>query len=192
MRGGDAVSQMKQKADALLTEAYEKYNTLLLKFCYTKLTEDKTTADDIVQEALLVYYKRLLKGEEFEKPLAFLYQTAANLCKNANKVATKQAMRTVPLEEISDVAAQEENALASGLDYDEIKENLLQRLETEELELYRLKYVEDKSLKEIAELMNITPNAVAKRTQRLRAVIKQLVEPTIAVYERGSIYGYQS
>ncbi len=140
---------------------------------------------------MLVYYKRLLNGEEFEKPLAFLYQTAANLCKNANKKATKQAMRTVPLEEATDVAAQEENSRASELDYDEIKERLLEKLSEEEQTLYQLKYVEDKSLKEIAEMMGISPNAVAKRTQRLRSVIKQLVEPTIAIYERGSVYGYQ-
>ncbi len=185
------MSQVKQKADSLLTEAYEKYNTLLLKFCYTKLTENKNNADDIVQEALLVYYKRLLKGEDFEKPLAFLYQTAANLCKNANKKATKQAMRTVPLDELTDVAAKEDNSRASELDYDEIKEKLLEKLSEEELRLYYLKYVEDKSLKEIAEMMDISPNAVAKRTQRLRSVIKQLVEPTLAIYERGHSYGYQ-
>ena len=179
------LSQVKQKADTLLTEAYEKYNTLLIKFCYTKLLEDKTVADDIAQEALLVYYKRMLKGEEFEKPLAFLYQTAANLCKNANKKATKHAMRTVSLEDATDVAAQEENSRASELDYDEIKERLLEKLTEEELRLYQLKYVEDKSLKEIAEMMDITPNAVAKRTQRLRSVIKELVEPTLSIYERG-------
>lgn len=184
------MSKAKANADLLLTEAYEKYNTLLLKFCYTKLLQDKTAADDIVQEALVVYYKRLLKGEEFEKPLAFLYQTAQVLCKNANKKAARQAMKTVPLEDAEDVAAQEENSRASELDYDEIKERLLEKLTPEELRLYQLKYVEDKSLKEIAEMMNISPNAVAKRTQRLRSVIKQLVEPTIAIYERGSGYGY--
>ncbi|MBQ8077820.1 MAG: sigma-70 family RNA polymerase sigma factor [Eubacterium sp.] len=177
------MSQVKQKADALLTEAYEKYNTQLIKFCYTKLIEDKTVADDIAQEAMLVYYKRMLKGEEFEKPLAFLYQTAHNLCKNANKKATKQAMRTVPLENATDVAAQEENSRASELDYDEIKEKLLEKLSEQELMLYQLKYVENKSLKEISEMMDISPNAVAKRTQRLRSVIKELVEPTLSIYE---------
>ena len=177
------MSQVKQKADALLTEAYEKYNTQLIKFCYTKLLEDKTVADDIAQEAMLVYYKRMLKGEEFEKPLAFLYQTAHNLCKNANKKATKQAMRTVPLENATDVAAQEENSRASELDYDEIKEKLLEKLSEQELMLYQLKYVENRSLKEISEMMDISPNAVAKRTQRLRSVVKELVEPTLSIYE---------
>ena len=177
------MSQVKQKADALLTEAYEKYNTQLIKFCYTKLLEDKTVADDIAQEAMLVYYKRMLKGEEFEKPLAFLYQTAHNLCKNANKKATKQAMRTVPLENATDVAAQEENSRARELDYDEIKEKLLEKLSEQELMLYQLKYVENRSLKEISEMMDISPNAVAKRTQRLRSVIKELVEPTLSIYE---------
>ena len=186
------MSQAKQKADALLTEAYEKYNTLLIKFCYTKLLEDKTSADDIAQEALLVYYKRMLKGEEFEKPLAFLYQTAANLCKNTNKKATQHAMRTVSLDEATDVAAQEDNWKARELDYDEIKERLLERLDDEELQLYRLKYVERRSLKEISEMMDITPNAVAKRTQRLRSVIKQLVEPTIEIYEGRVTYGRYS
>ena len=57
------------------------------------------------------------------------------------------------------------------------------------LTLYRLKYVEKRSLKEIADLMGITPNAVAKRTQRLRAVVKQLAEPTLEIYERRVTYG---
>ena len=184
------MSQAKKKADLLLSEAYEQYGTKLIKFCYTKLLQDKTNADDIMQDAMLVYYKRLLKGEEFENPLAFLFQTAANLCKNANKKAAQHAQRTVPLEDATDVAAQEENTRASELDYDEIKEKLLENLSEEELTLYQLKYVEDKSLKEIAEMMDISPNAVAKRTQRLRSVIKQLIEPTIAIYERGSTYGY--
>lgn len=183
------MSQVKANADRLLTEAYEKYNTLLMKFCYTKLLEDKNSIDDIVQETLLVYYKRLIKGEEFENPLAFLYQTAANLCKNTNKKSTMHAMRTVSLDEAEDVAAQEENWKARELDYDEIKERLLERLDDEELTLYRLKYVEKRSLKEIADLMGITPNAVAKRTQRLRAVVKQLAEPTLEIYERRVTYG---
>ena len=185
------MSQVKEKADRLLIEAYEKYGTLLIKFCYTKLLEDKTSADDIMQEAMLVYYKRMLAGEEIEKPLPFLYQTANNLCKNANKKATKHAMRTVPLDDATEVAAPEDNSRASELDYDEIKEQLLAKLSEEELRLYCLKYVEKRSLKEISEMMGITPNAVAKRTQRLRSVVKELAEPEIEIYERRVIHEYK-
>jgi DNA-directed RNA polymerase specialized sigma24 family protein len=48
-----------------------------------------------------------------------------------------------------------------------------------------MKYIENKSLKEIGNILGIAPPAVANRTSRLRTKIKNLVTPTLEKYGKG-------
>ena len=181
------MASKKEYADALLTQAYEKYSLDITKYCTVRLRENKSAVDDCVQEVFLVYYNRLLKGEDFEKVRAFLYRTADNICKSADTDFVRKAKRSVNLETVEEVAATPVDEKAASYDYDLLKEILLKELTPAEQQLYKLKYVDRLSLKEIGDLLNIPPNAVANRTSRLRTKIKDLISPIIEQNTEGGV-----
>lgn len=172
-------------ADEKLSEAYRTTCQSLVKYCRVRLGEAADSADDCVQEAFCIYYKRLLLGEKFEKPRAFLYRTADNMVKRAKEEYIKNAQRTASLETAEEVEAFIPEESAADMDYDRIKEILISKLSEEEQLLYQRKYAEGFSLKEIAALMDIAPAAVANRVSRLRAKIKRLTEPILENEQKG-------
>lgn len=172
-------------ADAKLSEAYSSICKSLVKYCRVRLGEASDSADDCVQEAFCVYYKKLLLGEEIEKPKAFLYRTADNMVKRAKEEYIKNAQRTSGLETAEEIEAFIPDENTADIDYDKIKEILISKLSEDEQLLYQRKYAENLSLKEIAALMNIAPAAVANRTSRLRTKIKRLTEPILEKEQKG-------
>ena len=163
-------------ASERLEAAYTQYAAPLERFCSVRLGEARDSAADCVQEAFLVYYKRLLKGERFDNPRVFLYKTADLTVRKARERYFKNAKRTKPLEDAQGVASELKAFQPDLLDYDALKALLLSRLSEEEQLLYQMKYEEHRSLKEIAAVLNSNPAAVANRTSRLRKKISGLID----------------
>ncbi|MCH5320697.1 MAG: sigma-70 family RNA polymerase sigma factor [Eubacterium sp.] len=177
--------ESRQLANAKLSEAYNAVGKSLAKYCRVRLGDAADEADDCVQEAFCVYYKRLLNGEEFQNPRAFLYRTADIMVRRAKEEYVIKAQHTASLEsaENTEVFIPDENA--ADIDYDAVKEILISSLSEDEQLLYQQKYVEGLSLKEIGKALDIAPAAVANRTSRLRAKIKRLIEPVLENEKKG-------
>lgn len=180
----------KSYADEQFELYFEKYSKVLEKFCAVRLEEACDSAGDCVQETFCVFYRKLLDGEKFDNPRAFLYQTANNMILRAKKEFFKNAKRTKNLDEEEDVAVYidkevEELTEPDNVDIEKAKELLLSVLTEDEQKLYQMKYVERRSLNDISEILDITPTAVAKRTSRLRAKIKNSVTPVLSKLREG-------
>ena len=87
----------KKRANALLQECYNEYRIRLFNYCLSRLDGSREAADDCVQETFIVFYDRLLDGEQFENPRAFLYRTADNFVKRQKQKAASELRREVPL-----------------------------------------------------------------------------------------------
>ena len=179
------MARKKEEADKMLQAAYDAYYKSSYYYCVSRTRHAKGSEEDSLQSAFLVYYKKLLAGEEIENVKAFLYRTCENFCRQADAKFLREAKRSVELEDMAQVPAAETDYLAPELDYDEIKEELLSLLSEEEQALFTLKYEQKKSLVEISDILDITPNAAALRTSRLRKKIKTLVISTIDKYREG-------
>jgi len=181
------VKYMHQKDmyDELFRQSYELYAQQITKYCMVRLSDCSTYADDCVQNAFLVYYKKLLAGEKIEQPKAFLYRTAENYVKKVLREKAQKQRKIVPLDSLRDVSAPENNEKAASLDYDEIKRILLRNLNDSEQQLYLQKYEQKMSLKEIAAYYSILPTAAANRISRLRKKIIALTEPVLNDFEKG-------
>ena len=179
MREVKTLDSNKAVADKCLAFAYKEYKDFLYKYCTTHLRYDKNSADDCVQNAYLLYYKKLLSGETIKYPKAFLYKTVSIYVKKAEEQFLKNAKKQTPLADARNLHAPEIDRLAADLDYDVLKALLISELSAEEQELYNMKYVMGMTLKEIAEVLNTTPTAVANRTSRMRAKVKRLVPKTV-------------
>lgn len=178
----------KANADKELEKAFDEFSKAIEKYCRVRLGEAIEATDDCVQETFLVFYKRLLNGEHFENARAFLYKTANNMVLKAREEYFKNAKHTEELSVAESIATSADNAedtVCDDIDYDRVKEILISKLSNNEKELYQMKYAQGKSLKEIGELLNIPPSAVANRTSRLRAKVKKLVEPVLTEFKKG-------
>ncbi len=161
---------IKQTASQMLDRDYRLYYTNLHRFCNVKL-KNTEQADDCVQECFFVLYERYMKNEEIKNVPGFLYKIADNLIK-AQWRENQRAENIVQIDSIADTIPATEDEY-SDIDYDLLAENLLCTLSDSEKKLYRLKYIENKSIKEIATELNTSFDAVAKRLSRLRQKIKE-------------------
>ncbi len=178
-------SAVKQQADTCLKQAYSLCYLPLIKYCNARKGDAALSVEDCVQEAFLVYYNKLLRGEEIKNPRAFLYRTTDNFLRQAVDRFARERKRTVPLDTALEVAAEDPPFDAADLDYDVLSEVLLDSLSPQEKQLYIYKYVQHRPLSEIAELLGISPAATAKRTSRLRQHIQEKLTETIQNYRKG-------
>ena len=122
----------------------------------------------------MVYYKRILSGEEIVNTGAFLYKIADNLVKTQWR-QDKKANDVIPLDEVAETLATDDVNNYSDIDYDALAEKIIENLDEKEQYLYKLKYTDKKSIAEIAEELNISFDAAAKRLSRLRQKVKDII-----------------
>ena len=135
-------------------------------------------ADDLTQETLIRAYLHLsgFRGTSLD---AWLYRIAANV---AVDFLRKRKLSTVPLESIPQVEWSGEDPVAH-LDRDERREQVLSvihQLPECHQRILRLRYYEDRSLAEIAGVMNCTTLAAKLRVFRAVTALRKrwhLVSP---------------
>lgn len=167
----------KKRADALLLECYNQYRIKLFNYCLSRLDGSREAADDCVQDAFIVFYDKLLEGEQFENPRAFLYRTADNFVKRQKQKAASELRHQVPLETAADIGVsdKEYSERLDLIDYEECAKILLNLLTDEEKQIYGLRYIQKIGVEEIAERLGVSRPAASMRLMRLRNKIKDMV-----------------
>lgn len=162
----------KQIANAKLERDYGLYFANLQRFCLVKL-KNQDQADDLVQECFYILYEHYMKDEDIKNVAGFLYKIADNLIK-AQWRENQKAEKMVQIDEVSDIIPARTDEY-SDIDYDLLAERLLKTLSENERELYKLKYIDNKSLDEISTELCMNYQATAKRLSRLRQKVKDLI-----------------
>ncbi len=168
----------KSDADKFLSKCYDDCYQSLLKYCRVRLEKFDSHAHDCVQESFIVLYDKLKSGEAIDNPRAFLYRTADNFIKRTVKDCSKQQSRNIPLDEVYAVTLSSVPMISDDFDYDKCAEALISKLTEDEKRIYNMKYSNKMSIGEIAVYLNISPAAAAKRLQRMRDKVKQLISET--------------
>ncbi len=157
------------------TQLYNQYKSPIFKMCLVKL-KDSDSAEDCMQNAFMVLYKKMLAGEEIENPRAFLYKTSGNFVLKCFDEKTKHNQRMVPIYDYEDKLIDDNNKIYSNMDYEALNKQLNDVLNPDEQQLLKYKYIYDYTIEETAKKLNISKTAAAKRLQRLRTKIKNSVE----------------
>lgn len=145
-------------------ELFERYSDMIYRIAVS-YGNSVPFAEDIVQEVFLRYLKKRPCFENRGHEKAWFIRVAVNCCKSA--VSSIWMKRIRPLEEAEQIAVefphQEEHELYEMLSYLPPKYRIV---------LY-LRYYEEYQVKEIAELLGITPNLASARLLRARKLMKQ-------------------
>lgn len=149
-------------------------------------TSSKERAEDITQEVFLIAYE---KGQTFlkhEKPLAFLYTTARNLVHESyrenKKYMAMEIQENTMVSKEEDLAEYIFNQQDRAVEVEPYAEEIIKNLTEDKQKLYRLYYVEHKSMREIAKEYGTNEVTLRMRYVRLRKEIKARVKEMKLVY----------
>lgn len=146
-----------------------------------KMVTDKNSVNDITQETFTKVIKANEKNQ-IENERAFLYRVAKNLI-------IDQARKKIKIKEVS---YEEEQHINISYNYDESfekhKQNLLlkqaiQQLPKQRRKVFILYIIDGYSRKEIAEMFNITVNAVDLNISRASTQLKNIIKDLEANHE---------
>ncbi len=160
-----------QENPAYFAPLYDSYYKPVFTFVYRRTDDEELTAD-LTSQVFLKAITYLPKYEHKGLPFsAWLFRIAVN---EINMFFRKHKnRRTLSIEDESLERIAEE---MEGRDKEEKIEILLQgiqKLALEEVQYIELRFFEDRSFKEIADIMNITENNAKVRTYRILDKIKK-------------------
>ncbi len=160
---------MSNKAtNADLENTILKYSDLLYRICFLILKNEQDVGD-VIQETFIQYMKKHPNFESEEKKKAWLIKVSQNKCKDFLRFHKRHSY--IPLDEVEDVLMGTSDVEPS---------HKVQLEEIWELD-YKLKsvvilyYIEGYSVKETAQMLDISESACKKRLERARNKLKEML-----------------
>ena len=161
------------------TDLYNQEADALFRYCYFRVS-DREEARDIVQQSFTKLWDILQRGKSDIKSLhSFLFKIAANLV-----IDWYRKKKPVSLDTILDSDNKEESLHLVDTSYEDMEIqsdgkiflNTISTLDPTYQQVVYLRYVEDMSPKEIAKILNLTPNVVSVRITRGIEILKKKYE----------------
>ncbi len=147
-----------------IKELVEKYSSMIFRISYCILC-NFADAEDAVQETFLRYITKAPEFNDEEHRRAWLIKVSANISKNMLMFRLRR--ETVNIDDI-------ENIGIDRNDYELFE--LIMTLPAKHKIVLTLYYVEGYRCKEIAEIIGISEDAVRKRLQKGRELLKNEIE----------------
>lgn len=152
------------KSEKEIKELVDKYSSLIFRISYCILC-NRDDAEDAVQETFLRYLTKAPEFNSEEHRKAWLIKVSANISKNMLMFRIKRD--AADIDEIKDIGIRE-----SDFGVFEIIMGLPAKYKI----VLTLYYVEGYKCREIAEIVNISEEAVRKRLQKGREMLKKEME----------------
>ncbi len=158
---------MQNRSEEEIKEVVDKYSSLIFRITYCILC-NSADAEDAVQETFLRYITKapLFNDEEHRK--AWLIKVSANISKNMLMFRMKR--EAVNIDDVENIGIDQS-------DYETFE--LIMSLPAKHKIVMTLYYVEGYRSKEIAEIIGISEDAVRKRLQKGRELLKKEIEKEI-------------
>jgi len=166
----------KSKDPQAFSEVYDLYADRIYRFIFFKVNS-REEAQDLTAEVFLKTWQYIIDGKEIKNLNAFFYKIAKNLVIDHYRKASQQ--KEIPIERADlEQKALEFDGLKQiesrvGLEKIEVK---LKQLKAEYREIILLKYIEDLSISEIAQIMEKKKGAVRVMLFRALNALKELME----------------
>lgn len=162
-------SKKKQKRNQFI-ELYDTHADAIFRFCYFK-TGNRETAKDLTQDTFIKAFNYLEKGE-VQNQKNFIYTVAKNVVIDFWRKNKSIPESQLP-EGLFESMAAEDNTEVSD-DYATFL-SLLDKLSESDREVILLRYVEDMSSKDMAQLLGERENTILVRISRAKEKLKDLL-----------------
>jgi RNA polymerase sigma-70 factor (ECF subfamily) len=159
------------KTEKSFLKLYDELAEPLFRHCYFRVSS-REIAEDLVQESFMRMWNYLGEGKTIENPKAFLYRVAGNLVIDHYRKKKDTSLDALA-EEGFDPAGSGAGDILEYVDGKYAK-TLLEKLEPEGREVLVLRYVNDLSIGEIADIIGATENVVSVRIHRSIEKLKKL------------------
>ncbi len=163
---------MKRDLEQEFLAVYEKEADAIYRYCYFRLY-DKEKGSDFMQEAFTKAWQYVADGNEVKNIRALVYKIANNLI-----------IDSVRKKKEASLEAMEEDGFAPGATMREMSDNYLdakaaveklQMIESEYREVVYMRYVENLTPREIAEILNEKVNLISVRIHRGIKKLKEIL-----------------
>lgn len=131
-----------------------------------------------MQETFLVYFNKLKSGEQIENVRAFLYVTATNFIKKRFNEIQKQNDNLTELDD-EKISVSSIDSKLDELSFNEISAYIQNTLNESEKELFKLRFIDEVKIKDIASMLNITPANCSIKITRLRRKLTEALKEYI-------------
>ncbi len=161
-------------------EACGIYSDALFRYAFFK-TRDRETSKDLVQDTFTKTWDYLRKGNNIDNLKAFFYKTLSNLIIDfyrKNKPEPLESIIEAGMEPGFDGETQITDKIDIGLAL-----KLLDQIPREYKDVLVLRYVEELSIKEIANMQNESENTITVRIHRGAKKVKQIFKDKTKGYE---------
>lgn len=151
----------------------DEYQQPVYRYC-CRMLGNKQDAEDAVQDVLVKAYQSIRGYRPTVSFSAWLYRIAGNHCLNLLRRRRMQG-HFLRLFRSDTAAASPEQALEERL-YSPALEAALGRLSLEERNLLVLRVFEEQTFLEISTILNISPNALHKRMERIKRKVRETMQ----------------
>ncbi|MFA5840818.1 MAG: RNA polymerase sigma factor [Candidatus Paceibacterota bacterium] len=158
-----------EKREKLFIELYDIHADAIFRFCFFK-TGNREIAKDLTQDTFIKVFKYLVK-DDIVNYKAFIYTIAKNTVIDYWRKAKSVSENQLPEGFLESVA--EKDNTDTAIDYS-IFLSLLDKLSESDREVILLRYVDDMSSRDMAELLDERENTILVRISRAREKLKVL------------------
>ncbi len=162
------------KEKDIFMELYDTHADAIFRFCYFK-TGNREVAKDLTQDVFIKVFNHMEKGtaEELRSPKSFVYAIAKNTVIDywrKSKSLTEDSLPEGFFESIPDT-----HTIESTVDYSIIL-SVLDKLPPSDREVILLRYIEDLSSKEMAQVLGERENTILVRISRAKEKLRILLK----------------
>lgn len=154
------------------TQTYNELSDAIFRYCYLRIS-DRETAKDLTQETFIKVWRYLENGNKVDNMRALMYKTASNLI-----IDEYRKRKTLSLDQLKlsgfDIPSRSHEDIHNCAMVKEIVE-FMHKLDDKYKEVLILRYVDNLSSKEIAEIVGETQNNVSVRINRGFKKLKKIV-----------------
>ena len=170
---------MNVKAEHQLRECFEKNADSIYRFCLFRLHGDEMAASDFVQESFYRAGMELAKWKEIDNLKSFIFRIATNLIIDLSRKKKIESLDEKEEDEYITYATQvsPEGQVNAQIELGKMYA-ILDELPPDDKNIFLLRYVEDFSPKEIAEMLELDTNALTVRLHRLKKKLSDALNYT--------------
>ena len=152
-------------------QAYDAHHDAIFRYCLFE-TSNRDVALDLTQDTFIKVWQYLEEGKEIEHIKAFLYRVAGNLVIDYRRKKKSGSLDSM-MEEGFDVEHDERESLFNGFDAKKMM-GLLQEVGDTYRDVIIMRFIDDLSIKEIADVTGESENNISVRIHRGTEKLRRL------------------